>query len=79
MIDHDLVRLLFLRLLLVSSHTSFPSTPVLSTALGLPTKKLKALRFQICSTRTKYLSEICKNRTTEIGAAKLFSVNSSWT
>ena len=28
---------------------------------------------------TKYLSEICKNRTIEVGAAKLFSVNSSWT
>ena len=29
--------------------------------LGLPTKKSKVLRFQICFTRTKYLSEIYKN------------------
>ena len=32
-----------------------------------------------CCTRTKYLSEICKNQTIEVGAAKLFSVNSSRT
>ena len=47
--------------------------------VGLPTKKSKVLRFQICCTRTKYLSEIYKNRTTKVGAAKLFSVNSSRT
>ena len=29
-----------------------------SEMLGLPTKKSKVLRFQICVTRTKYLSEI---------------------
>ena len=46
---------------------------------GLPTKKSKVLRFQICCTRTKYLSEICKNWTIKVGAGKLFSVNSSWT
>ena len=33
----------------------------------------------ICFTRTKYLSEIYKNQTIKVGAAKLFSVNSSWT
>ena len=47
--------------------------------IGLPTKKSKVLRFQICCTRTKYLSEIYKNRTIKVGAAKLFSVNLSWT
>ena len=40
-------------------------------------KKSKVLRFQICCTRTMYLSEIYKNRTIKVGAAKLFSVNSS--
>ena len=51
-----------------------------SVTLGLLTKKSKVLRFQICSViRTKYLSEICKNWTIEVGATKLFSVNSSWT
>ena len=45
--------------------------------VGLPTKKSKVLRFQICFTRTKYLSEIYKKRTIKVGAAKLFSVNSS--
>ena len=49
------------------------------TMVGLPTKKSKVLRFQICCTRTKYLSEIYKSRTIKVGAAKLFSVNSSWT
>ena len=49
------------------------------TTIGLPTKKSKVLRFQICCTRTNYLSEIYKNRTIKVGAAKLFSVNSSWT
>ena len=45
--------------------------------IGLPTKKSKVLRLQICFTRTKYLSEIYKKRTIKVGAAKLFSVNSS--
>ena len=49
------------------------------TYIGLPTKKSKVLRFQICCTRTMYLSEIYKNRTIKVGAAKLFSVNSSRT
>ena len=44
-----------------------------------PNEKSKMLRFQICFTRTKYLSEIYKNRTIKVGAAKLLSVNSSWT
>ena len=47
--------------------------------LGLPTKKSKVLQFQICFTRTKYLSEIYKNRTIKVGAAKPFSVYSSRT
>ena len=47
--------------------------------LGLPTKKSKVLWFQICFTRTKNLSEIYKNQTIKLDAAKLFSVNSSWT
>ena len=50
-----------------------------SAIIGLPTKKSKVLRFQICFTRTKYLSEIYKKPTIKVGAAKLFSVNSSWT
>ena len=45
--------------------------------IGLPTKKSKVLRFQICFTRTKYLSETYKNQSIKVGAAKLFSVNSS--
>ena len=52
---------------------------ILILIVGLPTKKSKVLRFQICCTRTKYLSEIYKNRTIKVGAAKLFSVNSSRT
>ena len=44
-----------------------------------PNENSKVLRFQICCTRTKYLSEIYKNRTIKVGAAKLFAVNSSWT
>ena len=52
---------------------------LLMTMIGLPTKKSKVLRFQICCTTTKYLSEIYKHRTVRVGAAKLFSVNSSGT
>ena len=55
------------------------SIPCCVPTIGLPTKKSKVLRFQICCTRTNYLSEIYKNRTIKVGAAKLFSVNSSWT
>ena len=47
--------------------------------LGLPMKKPKVIRFQICFTRTKYLSELYKNRTLKVCAEKLFSVNSSQT
>ena len=47
--------------------------------IGLPTKKLKMLRFQICCGKTKYLSERYKNWTIKVGAAKLFSVNLSST
>ena len=47
--------------------------------VGLPTKTLKLLRFHICCTRTKHLSEIYKNWTIKVGAAKLLSVDSSWT
>ena len=60
-------------------HYSQQLTLQHSTKLGLPTKKSKVLRFQICFTRTKYLSEIYKKWTIKVGAAKLFSVNSSWT
>ena len=35
-------------------------------------EKSKVLRFQICFTRTKYLSEIHKNRTIKVSATKLF-------
>ena len=51
----------------------------MGTMVGLPTKKSKVLRFQICCTRTMYLSEIYKDRSIKVGAAKLFSVNSSRT
>ena len=40
--------------------------------IGLPTKKSKVLRFQICCARTKHLSEIYKNRTIKVAAAKLY-------
>ena len=46
-----------------------------SPILGLPMKKSKVLRFQICCARTKCLSEIYKNRTIIVGAAKLFVLN----
>ena len=42
-------------------------------------KKSKVLRFLICCARTKYLSEIYKNQTIIVGAANLFSANSSST
>ena len=52
---------------------------VLGFKLGLPTKKSKVLQFQFCCAGTNYLSEIYKNRTVKVCAAKLFSVNSSLT
>ena len=48
----------------------------LISIVGLPTEKSKVLRFQICCARTKYLSEIYRNRTIIVGATK---PNSSWT
>ena len=62
-----------------SSHFARPKEKKNKLHIGLPTKKSKVLRFQICCTRTMYLSEIYKNRTIKVGAAKLFSVNSSRT
>ena len=48
------------------------SAAVEELVVGLPTKKSKVLL-------ELYLSEIYKNQTIEVGAAKLFSVNLSWT
>ena len=64
---------------MLEDKENFSDHMLSQTSLGLPTKKSKVLRFQICCTRTTYLAEIHKNRTIKVGAAKLFSVNSSWT